>query len=229
MTTELTGSHRTTYDTIFRHPLARNLQWRDVRALLGAVADKVEEDEGTLKATRHERTLVLHRPSGKDLTDVHELMELREFLRHAAAPDAPAPGGSRPADTDFLVVLDHREARVYRTELSGSVPQRIVPYDPDGLGRHLHHVEDDATGQRRPEPEAFYEAVARTLARAQRILVFGSGTGASSAMEQLLARLKRHHPDVAARVAGAFVVDEQHLTEDQLLARAREFYAGRAT
>ena len=44
-------------------------------------------------------------------------------------------------------------------------------------------------------------------------------------MEQLLAELKRFHKDLAQRVVGVVVVDQPHLTEDQLLAKAREFYA----
>jgi hypothetical protein len=31
------------------------------------------------------------------------------------------------------------------------------------------------------------------------------------------------HPDVARHIVGSLAVDEQHLTENQLLARAREF------
>ena len=126
----------------------------------------------------------------------------------------------------LLVVIDHREARIYQAELHGSVPQRIMPYNPGGFGRHLHYVQDDSTGQRKPERKSFYEAVAQTLRGAEKVLVFGSGTGASSAMEELLAQLNRHHGDVAKHVVGSIVLDETHLTEDQLLARARDFYAG---
>ena len=57
------------------------------------------------------------------------------------------------------------------------------------------------------------------------MLLFGSGTGKSSAMEQLLADLTAHHADVAGKVVGSVVVDAHHTTEGQLLARAREFYA----
>jgi hypothetical protein len=60
---------------------------------------------------------------------------------------------------------------------------------------------------------------------AEQLLLFGSGTGASSAMDGLMAELQRHHREIAGRVIGSVVVDERHLTEDQLLARAREFYA----
>jgi hypothetical protein len=124
----------------------------------------------------------------------------------------------------LLVVIDHREARIYRAELHRSVPQRVVPFDPHGFGRHLHNVEDHGNGQRKPERKSFYESVAKTLHDAQEVLVFGSGTGASSAMDQLLAALKHDHPDLAKRVVGSLVVDAQHLSEDQLLAKAREFY-----
>jgi hypothetical protein len=36
--------------------------------------------------------------------------------------------------------------------------------------------------------------------------------------------LKHHHPIVAQRIIGSLVIDEHHLTEDQLLAKAREFF-----
>jgi hypothetical protein len=44
-------------------------------------------------------------------------------------------------------------------------------------------------------------------------------------MAHLLAELKRHHPELARRVVGPFAVDERHMTDDQLLAEAREIYA----
>ena len=67
--------------------------------------------------------------------------------------------------------------------------------------------------------------MAKTLRGAGQVLVFGSGTGRSSAMDQLLADLKEHHPDIAAAVVGSVVVDAHHTTEGGLLAKAREFYA----
>jgi hypothetical protein len=221
MTTQLTGSHRNTLKAIFQHPVAHNLHWRDVRSMLSALAEVVEEPNGNLKVTRGEETLVLRPSRNKDVAEIEELMKIRHFIERsgAASPESVAVG------MHLLVVIDHREARIYRTELHGAVPQRITPYDPGGFGRHLHYVQDDANGQRKPERKSFYEAVAKTLLGAEKVLVFGSSTGASSAMDQLLAELKHHHSDVASHVVGSIVLDEQHLTEDQLLAKAREFYA----
>ena len=222
MESQLTGSHRHAYDALFQHPVARNLQWRDVWSMLGVVAEAVEGQNGNLKVTRNGQTLVLHRPRGKDLTDAKEVSQIRNFLERsmASAPATATPG------SHLLVVLDHREARVYKTELHGAVPQKIRPYNPHGFGRHLRYVQDESNGQRKPERKSFYASVAKTLRGAQQILVFGSGTGASSAMEQLRIELKQHHAELAKRIVGSVVVDEQHLTRDQLLAKAREIYAG---
>ncbi len=136
-----------------------------------------------------------------------------------------ATPNERESAPHILVVLDHQEARVYRTEVHGSIPQRIVPYDPHGYGRHLHSAHEWTDGKRQPERKSYYEAVAKTLQGAGQVLMFGSGTGKSSAMEQLLADLKDHHHDLAAKVIGSVVVDAHHTTENQLLAKAREFYA----
>lgn len=125
----------------------------------------------------------------------------------------------------LLIVIDHHEARVYRTEVRGAVPVRLEPYDPHGYGRHLHSAHEWTDGKRQPEQKSFYEAVAKTLAGAEQVLLFGSGTGRSSAMEQLLADLRDHHPDIGERVIGSVVIDAHHTTENQLLALARDFYA----
>ena len=125
----------------------------------------------------------------------------------------------------LLVVIDHQEARIYRTEVHGAVPVRVTPYDPHGSGRHLHSAHEWTDGKRQPERKSFYESVAKTLRGAEQVLLFGSGTGRSSAMEMLLADLKAHHPDVAGKIVGSVVVDAHHTTEDQLLAKARDFYA----
>jgi len=222
MASELSGTHQKTYQHVFQHPMPHNLQWREVWSMLSAMPDvqAVEEANGNLKVSRNGQTLVLHRARGKDLADKRELMQVRHFLERSGTPAPQAP----PAGTHLLVVIDHREARIFSTELHGSVPQRIVPYDPFGFDRDLRYNQDDSNGQRKPEQKSFYEAVAKTLAGAKQILLFGTGTGASSAMEQLILDLKRHHPDTAKRIVGSIAVDEHHLTENQLLAKAREFF-----
>jgi hypothetical protein len=202
--------------------MPHNFQWREVWSMLSALpgAIAMEEANGNLKVTRNGHSLSLHRPHGKDVADEQEMKQVRHFLDQSSAP-APT---SAAAGTHLLVVVDHREARIYSTELHGSVPERIAPYDPFGYGRDLRYNQDDSNGQRKPEQRSFYEAIAKTLHGAQQILLFGVGTGASSAMEQLLLNLKQHHHDLAERIVGSVAVDEHHLTDDQLLAKARELF-----
>ena len=218
----LNGRHQHTYEAIFRHPAAHNLEWHDVRSLLAALADVAEGHNGALQVTRNGQTVTLHAPKHKDVASVEDLLAIRHFLEQSgesAILPPVAPG------THLLVVIDHHEAKIYRTELHGAVPQQLVPYDPHGFGRHLRSDTEETDGKRKPERKSFYEAIAATLRGADRILIFGSGTGESSAMEQLLADLKHNHRDVAKHVVGSVVVDAHHLTEGQLLAQAREFFA----
>ena len=219
----LSPRQQNTFDAIFQHPLARHLHRRDVNAMLGALAEVTGEHNGNLKAARNGQTLILHASHDKNVSTKDELMQIRHFLERSSDPPAETPEDAG----HLLVVIDHREARIYRAELHGTVPQRIAPFDPHGFGRNLHYVQDDSNGQRKPERKSFYEAIAATLRHATQILLFGSGTGAASAMEQLLADLRKNHPDVAQRVVGSIALDAQHLTEDQLLAQAREFFEHR--
>lgn len=219
MTAVISNAHQQTYHAIFQHPLPHNLPWRDVRSLLEAVADVVQEGESNVKFTHSGHTLTVHPPRHKDLDDVQELIRIRQFLEESGAKARPIV----PDGMHLIVVIDHREARIYAADQHGSVPQRVAPSAGNGgASRYLHYVNDEANGQRRPEPKAYYQAVARTLSGAERILIFGSGTGASSAMDHLLEVLQEDYPELAKRVVGAVVINEQHISENQLLAQARE-------
>ncbi len=223
MTTTMCKHHQQTHDAIFRHPIAHNLQRRNVMAMLGELAEVNQESNGNFKVMLNGQTLMLHASEYKSIMDVEEVMTIRHFLNHCKGPDSEATkdGGH------MLVVIDHREARIYKAQLHDTHPQSIAPYDPFGFGRSLHYVQDDSNGQRKPERKSFYEAIAKTLRTATEILLFGSATGASSAMEQLLLDLQTNHPDVAQRVIGSVALNAPHLTENQLLAKAREFYEKR--
>src|ERR1019366_7469023 len=131
------------------------------------------------------------------------------------------------ADTEhWLLVIDHHEARLFRSEMHDALPQQILPHKPDEYFRHAHHSRDFSRGQEKPDPNSFFEPVAKALQVPGRILVFGSGKGTSSEMEEFIGWARMHHPDLAKRIIGSVVVDEHHLSEEQLLAKAREFYAG---
>ena len=223
-TLPLTGTHLRTYNTIFQHPISHNLEWRLVYALLEKLGHVTEESNGNLKATCNGQTLVLHRSYTKDVANDGELMELRHFLEKSGAK----PSGIDKEEARWLVVIDHHEARIYRSAESNAVPQQIRPHVPEDFFRHAHNSKDFSRGQEKPDPNSFFEPVAGVLNGAGGILIFGTGTGTSSEMDQFIEWLRANRPELAKRIIGSLVVDENHLTEEQLLAKAREFYANAA-
>ena len=222
--TSLTGLHLRTYLEIFRHPVSHKLAWRDVRTLLAHLGQVTEEPNGNLKAMRNGQILILHPPRTKEVAEISELMELRHFLERSELPAPPAEG----TEIHWLVVIDHREARIFRSEIRGAVPQQILPHKPEDFFRHAHNSRDFSRGQEKPDPNSFFAPVARALNAPGKILVFGCGKGMGSEMEQFLSWLKRHHPELSGRIIGSLSIDEHQLTEAQLLAKAREFFASPA-
>lgn len=219
-TVPLTGSHLRTYNTIFQHPVSHNLAWLDVHALFRHLGLVEVEPNAKLKVTRNGQVLVLPPPRTKDVADTEELMAVRHFLERSepAAPQAAVKEAS------WLVVIDHREARIYRSLAPGAVAQLIRPHAPEDYFRHAPNSKQISRGQEKPEPNSFFEPVAAVLSGATKVLLFGSGTGSSNEMDQFLNWLKERRPEQAKRIVGSVVVDEHHSTEAQLLAKAREFY-----
>jgi hypothetical protein len=217
----LSGSHRRTYKTIFQHPISHNLEWRSVYGLLEKLGEVTEEANGNLKATRNGHTLVLTPPQTKDVAEEDEVMALRHFIEQSENTEP----GTNQKEMHWLLVIDHHEARIFRSELHGAIPQQILPHEPDEFFRHAQNSENLSRGKEKPDPNSFFEPVAKALQAAGSILIFGTGTGTSSEMDQFTTWLNLHHPEIAKRIIGSLVVDEHHLSEDQLLAKAREFYA----
>src|SRR6185503_19332600 len=99
------GNHQSTYDAVFQHPIARNLQWRDVRSMLHALSDATEERDGNVKFTRNGQSLMVHPPQRKDFSDIQELMKIRHFIERSATPVQTAAVAE---GAHLLVVIDHR-------------------------------------------------------------------------------------------------------------------------
>jgi hypothetical protein len=125
----------------------------------------------------------------------------------------------------WLVVIDHHEARIFRSCLHGTVAEQIRPDQADDSISHVHSFDGFSRGQEKPVPGTFFGPVAEALKEAGGILIFGSGTGTASAMDQFVTWLKTHRPEQARRIVGERIIDAHHLTDAQLLAKARDFHA----
>ncbi len=119
----LHGSHLKTYEKLFQHPLSHNLEWHDVQTMLGKLCEMTVDANGHVCVARNGHTLVLRRPKTKDLTDMHELKQIRQFLERS---ETELP--STPPDSHVLVVMSHHEARVFHSVEPGSRrPDHQVP------------------------------------------------------------------------------------------------------
>ena len=217
----LTGAHLRTYQTIFQHPVSHNLGWHDVHALFRQLGQIEKEPNGNLKVTRNGQTLVLPPTRTKDVAKTDELMKIRDFLERSEKPLLQA----NEQDIRWLVVISHHEVRIFRAEIHGAVAERIRPDQADDAISHVHSFNGFSRGQEKPAPHTFFGPVADALKGAGQILIFGSGTGTANEMDQFVAWLKIHHPELARRITGALIIDAHHLTDAQLLAKARDFYA----
>jgi len=218
----LSGSHLRTYTMIFQHPQARNLEWHEVHALFRQIGRVEEEPNGNLKVTRNGQVLVLHPPRKKDIDEADDVLALRSFLERSE-PVAAAPGG---AVARWLLVIDHREARIFHVDGGGSVTFRIRPPGAGEFFRHAARSDQFSRGKEKPDPDSYFGPVAEALRLRGEILLFGTGTGMSDEMGRFVAWAKEHDPGVAARIVATVVVDEHHLSQGQLLAKAREILAG---
>jgi len=213
----LKGAHLRTYNTIFQHPVSHNLNWREVRSMFEHIGEVTDESNGHLKITRNGQTLLLHRPVTKDVPSADEVLILRHFLERSEV----VPAAADPNDAHWLLLIDHHEARIFRSEIHGGIPRKILPMEYE----HTRDTGDVSRGKEEPDAPTFFKPVAEALKMAGAILIFGTGTGTSNEMIQFIAWLNKHYPELAGRVVGSVVVDESHLTNDQLLAKARDFYS----
>ena len=200
--------------------MSHNLACRDIRALLERLGQVAEDQHGNFKITRNGQSMVLQPPHSDAVAEKDEIMTLRHFLIRS---DAATPEANQK-EARWLLVIDHHEARIFRLDMAGTSLGRILPHAPDDYLRHAHNLNDFSRGQEKPDSNSYFEPVATALQDAGPILIFGCGTGMSSEMVQFMTWVKQHHPAVAGRIVYSLVTDEPHLTDAQLLERAREFF-----
>jgi hypothetical protein len=171
---------------------------------------------------------MMRRPHGKDLT-LDEVMDLRHFLTRVGwSLKQPLP----PTDaTDFLVTVEHHQAKIYHMDLRPTDPADhvIKPYDPHHFLHHLSHKSQTREhGQRAAEDPSFYEGISQAVAAAVpngRIVVVGHGKGHSDAGHLFIAWLRLHHPETARHLVGEVVADLSAITPPQLLVLGRKALA----
>jgi hypothetical protein len=221
----LSKSHRRTMDALFAHPLTHNLDWNDVLSLLNRLGTVEHMPSNDISLRIGDDHQTLHAPHGKDLT-TDDVMALRHVLTRVGwSHKHPAEAATGP---DFLITIEHHEARIYHMDLKPTDPadQIIRPHDPHHFLHHLTHKDETRQhGERAAEDPAFYENISQAVASAVphgHIVVIGHGKGHSDAAHHLVEWMHLHHRETFQRVQCEITEDLSALTAPQLLAIARD-------
>jgi hypothetical protein len=215
---ELNSHDQHTYDAVLRHPTSGNIEWKGLISLCRHLGDVVDEPNGKFKFTRNGHSVTLE-PHSKDV-DKEIITHLRSFLRSTDIPNL-----SSKDPLQVLLVIDHAEARVYRSEAPDSKAVHIEPGDPRGWNRHVHTHHSYARPPASEPHHEFYKEVICALAGAEQVLVFCAGSGSSHESDYLLQELYRLDPVLSEHVIDVKKLDLSHMTEGEILEKAREIFS----
>ncbi|HTU88081.1 MAG TPA: hypothetical protein VMF57_21050 [Solirubrobacteraceae bacterium] len=194
-----------------------------------------QEDNGKVKVRVGGETETFHRPSGKDIGE-QTVVDLRRMLTAAGITAeglrervdvSPEPAATQPTGHAILVIGYHG-ADIYPTDATDGPPTRIVPEDPRGRLRTMHHKAGNPDGSYGRIEESWYAEVAGALRPAAQILIIGNGKGHSNATGQFMQYLAQHDHDLIKRIVGSIETDDEDLTEANILALSRRFYDERS-
>jgi hypothetical protein len=196
------------------------LHWADALELIEHLGSAEPTAGGEFAFVVGAQREFFKQPHTPDL-GIEEVSRLRRFLKGATAEFPPI--AEVPAYR-MVVVIDHHAAHIFH-DIGGRRPRSettIEPYDPHHFHRHLiHRKEAHYQGDRVPEETSFYEEVAEALVPASEIILVGHGTGKSSALDVLVAYLKKHRADISRRITATEIVDLSALTEPEIEAIAK--------
>jgi hypothetical protein len=200
------------HQNLLHGKLPRDVHWADALELVGHLGQVVPSAgvECTFIIGAHRE--IFKRPKTSEL-GIEEVSQLRRFLKGAAEE---VPATIREDARRMIVVIDHHGAHLFHDLGDGRPVGKVTlePYDPEHVHHHLiHRKEAHFQGDRVPEELSFYAEVAQALAPAKEIVLIGHGTGKSSAVDFLVDYLKKHQPQVSARIIATETVDLSALTE----------------
>lgn len=225
--------HLKTLQALFAHPLQHGVRVSRIEALFRALGAEVTE--------LNDRRLRIQLPTGQETwirtacgfrspdLDTEAVMRLRHFLKDAGiTPDHPEaePPSPRGDQSHRLVLhLDHHSTDVYRLEGDEAEHAVLRPHGIWATGQNLTHRHDrDVAGQRAPRDSAYLASIAEAMTAADAVLVLGHGTGESDMRQVLLHYLHNHRRDLLDRIVGIVTLDDAGLSDEALLAIAREHF-----
>ena len=128
-------------------------------------------------------------------------------------------------NTFVVVAITQDEARIWATGLEkGKHPERIYAPDEKGVHHHIRQAQHKGGHGSDPAERGYFDVLAQELTQAAEILLIGHGAGKANAMLRFTQYMERHNPEVAKKVIGAVDADLNALSENQILAKARDWF-----
>lgn len=225
--------HLRTLQALFAHPLQHGVRASRVEALfrsLGAELSEPDDRRLKIRMPTGQETWIhtgsgLHQP---DL-DADAVMRVRHFLQEAGVtphhPEADAPSPRGDQAHRLVLHLDHRRTDVFRLEGEEVEHAVLLPHGIWGTDQNLSHRHDrDQAGQRAPLDSDYLARITEAMTDADAVLLLGHGTGESDMRQVLLHYLETHRRDLMERIVGVETLDDGGLSDEQLLAVAREHF-----
>jgi len=224
--------HQKTLQALFSHPLQHGVRAAKVEALLrqlGAEITKLSDSRLQIRLPQGGETWI-HSGGGHhpDL-DSEAVMRVRHFLQEAGISPAHPEGEAASARGDqshrLVLHLNHHQTDVFSFDGKEVEQASLRPHGLWGSGENLSHRHDrDIAGQRAPRDNEYLARITAALAKADAVLLLGHGSGESDMRQVLLHYLENHHRELLDRIVGIETLNDDGLTDGELLALAREHF-----
>ena len=124
-----------------------------------------------------------------------------------------------------VAVIERDETRIWATNAEKGTKPEVI-HQPANAENHRHVRDGQHHGGHESEKatKAYYETISKALAPAGEILLVGHGKGKANWVVKFVQHLERHHKDVAQKVVGALDINVPAMSENEILAAARDWF-----
>lgn len=124
-----------------------------------------------------------------------------------------------------VITITRDEARIWATGLDkGSRPEKIFAPAEKGSFHHLRQTLHQSGHSDDPADWGYFDLIANEVKDASEILLIGHGEGKANAVLRFVQFVERNNPVVAKKIVGAIDTNLFSMTENQILASAREWF-----
>lgn len=123
-----------------------------------------------------------------------------------------------------VITLTQEDARIWATGLEkGTIPEKIFAPADKASHHHVRQTQHQGGHSGDPAEFGFFDVIANSVENASEILLIGHGAAKANAMLRFIQFVERHNPAVAKKIVGAIDSDLNAMTENQILALARNW------